>query len=116
MPLVKKAQALDPYQWGGFQVVFFLDHYRKGEYEQALARTHKMDPQFYRRSEAMAMANGQLGRKEEAQAAVHELLRIRPDFEQHAWEDTRNLDLSGELAERIIDGLRKAGLEIPDEG
>ena len=72
VPLVKKAKALDPYTPGSFQIVFFLDHFRKGEYEKALAQTQKMDPRFYRRSEAMAMAYGQLGRKEIGRASCRE--------------------------------------------
>jgi hypothetical protein len=59
-----------------------------------------------------AAALGQLDRREEGRNAVQTLLKLRPDFatvarhEYYKWLDDENV-------ESIIDGLRKAGLEMP---
>lgn len=72
-------------------------------------------PGFFWTPLAIASACGELGRTEEAAAAVRDLLAIDPDFASHArwliepWHKT-----SG-FVEPFIQGLRKAGLEIPDE-
>ena len=70
---------------------------------------------FFYAHAAMAAALGQLGQHEAAQKAVRDLLALRPDFaatvrpEYGKW-------YSPEEVEHLIDGLRKAGLEIPESG
>ncbi|HLX00242.1 MAG TPA: hypothetical protein VKR82_16495 [Candidatus Acidoferrales bacterium] len=59
----------------------------------------------------LAVCNGQLGELETARNAVRELLRIRPDF-LVAWREELCKWWDVELVEHLIDGLRKAGLEI----
>ncbi len=60
----------------------------------------------------MAAAYGQLGEREAAAEAVQELLQLRPDFAAMArhefakWWDP-------EYVEHLIEGLRKAGLDVP---
>ena len=72
-------------------------------------------PGFWRTQLLLAAANGQLGNRVAAGSAVQELLKIRPNFrdlprdELKKWHDE-------ELKERLLDGLRKAGLEIPESG
>ncbi len=54
---------------------------------------------------------GQLGRKAQARAAFAELLSLRPEFP----EDPRllhHVDLIDGFGDQVLDGLRKAGLEI----
>ena len=72
--LTKKAMALGPHYptWCHFHLSF--DHYRKGEYEQALAESLKIDmPELFWTQVFLAMNYGQLGRKQEAKAAVTKL-------------------------------------------
>jgi len=62
---------------------------------------------------ALAASYGQLGRIDEARAAVAEMLRIDPDLtlEKVKGEDLRvNPNFDPDFIERQIDGLRKAGL------
>jgi hypothetical protein len=53
-----------------------------------------------------------MGQRDAASKALRELLKLRPDFAAtvrkylHKWWDV-------EFAELVIDGLRKAGLEVP---
>jgi hypothetical protein len=59
----------------------------------------------------VAAALGQLGLKENAGAAVRELLTLNPDFATRARELMRPQLFSDENVEMLLDGLRKAGLE-----
>lgn len=68
-------------------------------------------PGFWRTQMALAAVHGQLGQVQAAANALRALLTIRPDFATVArtelgkwWEP--------DLVEHLIDGLRKAGLEI----
>jgi hypothetical protein len=66
----------------------------------------------------IAAAYGQLGRAEDAQPTVKHILELDPDFEATAranrWKFFRYQE---DLLDAFMDGLRKAGLNIPvDEG
>ncbi len=53
--------------------------------------------------------------REEARKALQELLAIRPDFAKTAREEFGRWFDDLAFIEHLIDGLRKAGLEIPDD-
>ncbi|MGA7752107.1 MAG: protein kinase [Candidatus Sulfotelmatobacter sp.] len=114
-PLSEKARRINPHHPGWYWFVPFYDAYRKGEYRAALEIALKVNmPGFWRAQAALAATYGQLGELELARNAVRELLSIRPDFastvraELEKWHYT-------ELVEHLLDGLRKAGLEIPTD-
>jgi adenylate cyclase len=66
---------------------------------------------FWRTNLALATAYGQLGQREAASNAVRELLAVGPDFPVVAREELAKW-WDPELIEHLIDGLRKAGLQI----
>ena len=63
----------------------------------------------------MAASYGQLGERDAASKALQALLQLRPDFAVTAREDIGKW-WDPDLVERLIDGWRKAGLEIADNG
>lgn len=65
---------------------------------------------------AIAWVRGHLGRRAEAEAAVRALLEFDPDFAAHERRSIESWHYASRLLERILAGLRKAGLEIPGEG
>ncbi len=112
--MVESAMQLNPNCPGYFYFARCWDNYRKGKYEEALeglAAAHM--PNYFHVPAIQAAALAQLGRREEAQKAIQALLVLRPDFaaaarrEYGKWYDSEHV-------EQVIDGLRKAGLEIPD--
>ena len=115
--LIKKAQALNPDHPGWYHNALAMNHYRQGEYDQAAAEFANINnPGWWHMHVGTAASYGQLGQKEAAQAAAKTLLDLKPDF----LSDPRNLycavrNFPDELCEHLIDGLRKAGLEIPPE-
>ena len=111
--LVERARQLNPHHPGWYWFVSFFDAYRKSDYRGALDIALKVNmPGFWRTYLALAAAYGQLGEREAARNAVRDLLAIRPDFAAVAREELGKW-WDPELIEHLIDGLRKAGLEIP---
>ena len=87
----------------------------KGEYKDALAMAEKMNmPGLWYMHAFLAAAYGQLGLTDQARASAATLVSLYPEFETVAREQFSKRLASGELVERLIFGLRKAGLNIPD--
>src|SRR5260370_9047207 len=63
----------------------------------------------------MASACGHLGRRTEAEAAVRDLLALDPEFAAHVRSNVESWHFASGLLEPLLEGLRKAGLEITDE-
>jgi tetratricopeptide (TPR) repeat protein len=114
--LIRKAQALNPYHPGWYHFPLAINHYRNGEYEQAAAAFTKINtPGWYQMHVGLAASYAQLGRKQEAEAAVKALLERKPDFLADPRHFYRTRNMSHDLGERLMDGLRKAGLDISPE-
>ncbi len=113
--LADKAIALSPTHPGWFHGAAVLDHYRKGEYEAALAAAKQFRvPGLFWRFVLLAMCYGQLGRVEEGRAACDELTGIVPDFAEQAWTHLTAWNFQEDFLQAVVEGLRKAGLSIPD--
>lgn len=111
--LVEKALQLNPNHPGWFWFPLFHNAYRKREYREALNHALKINmPGYYFTHLALAAAYGQLGELQAARKAAHELLALAPDFPQNA-RSALSVWLDPDLAEHYIEGLRKAGLDIP---
>jgi TolB-like protein len=113
--LAERATRLNPHHPGWYWFPLFFDAYRQRDYERALEIVLKVNmPGFWRTQFALAVVYGQLGEHEAARNAVRELLTIKPDFVAVGREELRKL-WDAELTEHLIEGLRKAGLEIAGE-
>lgn len=92
-------------------IVIFLDHYRKSEYEEALAQSKRINAfalAFV--SAAFASAAGQLARRNEALAAIKNLERDHPG--RRSAEEVRSMWSlwlhDDELIDRLLEGFEKA--------
>jgi TolB-like protein len=113
--LAERATRLNPHHPGWYWFPLFFDAYRQRDYERALEIVLKVDmPGFWRTQFALAVVCGQLGQQEAAHNAVRELLTIKPDFAVVGREELRKW-WDADLTEHLIEGLRKAGLEIAGE-
>jgi hypothetical protein len=68
-------------------------------------------PAFWRPHFALATAYAQLGERDAESNAVRQLLTMRPDLPVVARKELRKW-WDAELIQHLLDGLRKAGLEI----
>jgi adenylate cyclase len=112
LKLLKKGIKLNPYHPSWFHLAPFMDYYRRGEYENALAEALKFAyPELFWDPVMRAATLGQLGRQNEAKTAVSQLLKLEPDFATRGrWLIRRYVKVDS-LIDRIVEGLRKAGLD-----
>ncbi len=118
IPMVRRAIDLDPNHLGLLHSGLFVDHYRKKEYEEALAQAKRVNAfETALVSLSLASAAGQLGRADEARAALEALDRNHP--KHTTLEAVRSHWTSwlreNELIDRLIEGFEKAQalLEAP---
>ena len=112
--MVEKAMLLNPNYPGVLRFTAFIHAYSQEKYAEALEAAVRINmPGFFYAQAVLAAALGQLGQREAAHKAVQELLSLRPDFaavgrrEFAKWFESEDVD-------HLLDGLRKAGLEIPE--
>ena len=114
--LGEMARQLNPNHPPWYWALPFLDAYRRRDYEAARA----MMPKAYMPGQHFTLAlfaalRGQLGEREAAAETVRELLALKPDFASIARGLFEKWYLP-ELVEQLIDGLRKAGLDVDSDG
>ncbi len=110
--LSAQARQINPHHPGWYWFAPLFDAYRRSDYRSALDIALKVNmPGFWRTHFALAAAYGQLGEHEAARKALRELLAIRPDFAAVAREELGKW-WDPELIEHLIDGLRKAGMQV----
>ena len=116
LALSARAKQLNPNHPGWYWYANFYDSYRRGDYRGALSALLKADMRgHWGMHAALAAAYAQIGEIESARSALQELLKLRPDF---ATSGRRQLEewFNYEYVERFVEGLRKAGLSIPETG
>ena len=110
--MVEAAMQLNPHYPPVFRAPAFLNAYAEGKYAEALELAVRFNmPGFFHALALRAAALGQLGQREAGQQAVQELLALRPDFATSVRRDYGKW-WNSKTVEHLIDGLRKAGLEI----
>ena len=110
--LAAKARSLNPHYPGWYWFVPCFDAYRKGDYRLSLEFARKVNmPSLWRTSAVMAAVLGQLGEIESAHILLQTLLTQRPKFKAEA-RKILAVFWGPDLVEGLIEGLRKAGLEI----
>jgi len=110
--LAEKARHLNPHHPAWYWALPLLDAYRRGDYVTARTFVLKagMPGQFF--SQALfAAVYGQLGEREAAEGCVRDVLALKPDFPQIARGEFAKW-YPPELVERLLEGLRKAGLRV----
>jgi adenylate cyclase len=111
LTLMEKGMKLNPYHPSWFQLAPYMDHYRREEYEDAYAEALKFNcPELFWDPVMRAATLGQMGREREARTAVAELLKLEPDFAIRGRRLISHYVKVDDLADTIIEGLRKAGL------
>lgn len=76
----------------------------------------RLDPGNFWPHLHLAQAYAQLGRKEDAAAQIKKLREVYPNFAADARATWKAWNQTDEYTEMMLDGLRKAGLDIPDKG
>ncbi len=110
--LVEHAMQLNSHHLGWYWCAAAYNAYRNSDYRGALDIALKINTRgIWGAIVVLAAAHGQLGEREAAQAAVRELLALMPYFAPTARQECEKW-WEPQLVEHLLDGLRKAGLEI----
>jgi adenylate cyclase len=109
---IERAIRLSPHEPLAFYFanILALARYQQGRYDEAakIAQTGLGLRPFHALYLTLAACYGQLGRLEEARAALAEMRRLQPNNAEHRWE-IANPYLDPTHRSHFIDGLRKAG-------
>jgi len=115
--LVEKSMLLNPRHQRWLFISYVLDHYLKGEFAEALTNLHKMNlPQNYWVQAILAATYAELGEMARAEQTLKHVLTIRPSFVENPREPFATRRMPRELIEGLMDGLRKAGLDVKPIG
>jgi len=111
LTLLEKGMKLNPYHPSWFHLAPYMNDYRRGEYEKAFAEALKFNyPDLFWDPVMRAAALGQMGREQEASAALGQLLKLVPDFATRGRRLISRYVKIDDLVDKIIEGLQKAGL------
>ena len=110
--LLRKAQKLNPRHPNWYFVITTFDGYGKGQYEAALTEAQKINmPGFFLNYVMLGMIYGQMGRLDEAKAALEKLDALWPGFTmENARDFMGRIMPDADVREKVFGGLRKAGL------
>ncbi len=114
--LIHKAIALNPDILRSVYSPLSAYAYVQRDYDEALRWAVKIEiPPWWKTHALLAISYGQLGMQEEATQAVNDLLAVYPSYAENARREFRKYYWDETELEHVMDGLRKAGLDIPDE-
>jgi TolB-like protein len=115
LALVDRANARTKRQPRNCQLAIAIAHLRAGRAEEALLAAQAVDtPDWIAPHMIAAAAAGLSGHHDVAHAAAQRILEIDPGFEAEVRNDLNRWRYDGAYRERLIDGLRAAGLRIAD--
>ena len=113
--MIAEAVSLNPYHPGWWHFPTLIHDYIRGDYEGALVEAEKLGlADFYWSAAMFAAIYGQLDRDTKAAHALADLLALNPDFANRTRFYLGAFIFSEKVVEDLIVGLRKAGLEVPD--
>jgi TolB-like protein len=113
-PLIAEAFARNPATPSGYRIATFQYHYMHGDYQAALQEALQVKARFVMYGYlCAAAAYGQLGDKANAEAAVAQMLKIDPNYGDHVADDLAKRGMSPYIIRAIVEGLVKAGLQVP---
>jgi hypothetical protein len=111
-----KAKALNPQCPGWYQLGPAWNRLRQHDFEGSLAEAQLINiPGFSMYHGVLLSSLGHLERHDEAELERQNLVEAIPDFVETFWKDLEFWHLSEPHMDVYVEGLRKAGMNIPDK-
>jgi tetratricopeptide (TPR) repeat protein len=111
--LIQKASTLNPFTRAYSYYILCWNWLRQKEYEKAYLETLNFRlPSLFWDSALRAITLGHLGRLNEGKRNVEKILLLKPDFPVRGRALIRHFIKSEELVATLIEGLKKAGLNL----
>ncbi len=113
LELAARAKQLNPHHPGWYWYADFYHAHLQRDFRGAIACLLRANmPGHWGFHAGLAACHAQLGDRDAAGKALHELLSLRPNFAATVRAEFSKW-WTAEYAEHFIDGLRKAGLDVP---
>ena len=110
---VAKSMQLNPKHQSWLWQTWHLNHFLKGEYRESRDYALKMNlPNNYMVQASLTAAYAMNGEQEKAEENLKHVLELRPNYAEDPRLPFRTRGMPKELIESIMEGLRKAGLEV----
>jgi len=110
--LAERGLQLNPNLPGMYNYTAWHDAYGRKDYHRALDLALKLNtPDNFYQHAVLAMCYAQLGEMDAAHKALRQTLSLKPDYGKVA-RQLHGKWIQPELVEQLMEGLRKAGLEI----
>ena len=107
--IVRRSMELNPHHPGWYHFPQFFDHYRKREFDQALATAKRINmPEDFWMHAVTAAASGRLGLKEEANTALELLRSLMPEFRDELGPTLGLWILDAAVVEQVVEGVAEA--------
>ena len=111
--LIKRVIQLNPYYGLYVHYALWVDWVRRDDYEQAHLEALKFSrPSVFWEPLMKAATFAHLGRDEEGKQAVEALLKLKPDFPSRGRLLIGHYIKFEDIVQRVIEGLRKVGLNV----
>jgi adenylate cyclase len=114
LPLIRKAMRLDPYYPFTYLELLGSVYFQMGEYKKAVEAFKMLvvrEPHSIVGHRGLAIAYIRLGRKEQTQSEVAEVLRLFPEFSLEVYrKQAHGRDMDPAVVASDIEALREAGL------
>ena len=110
---VARSMKLNPRHQSWMHQVWHLDAYRQGNYRESRDLALKMNlPGNYMVQASLTAAYAMNGEQEKAEKTLARVLELRPDYADDPRAPFRARGMPADFIEQLMQGLRKAGLEV----
>ena len=110
---VSRAMLLNPKHQSWLHQIWHLDYFLKGDYQKSRDMALKMNlPNNYMVQASLTAAYAMNGEQEKAEQTLAHLLELRPDYADDPRAPFRSRGMPKELIDGLMQGLRRAGLEV----
>ncbi len=111
---VARSMQLNPKHQSWLWQTWHLDHFLRGEYKQSRDYALRMNlPNNYMVQASLTAAYAMNGEQAKAEATLARVLELRPNYGEDPRAPFRARGMPQELIEGLMEGLRKAGLDVP---
>lgn len=113
---VSRSMQLNPKHQSWLYQTWHLDYFLKGEYAKSRDMALKMNlPGNYMVQASLTAAYAMNGEQDKAEKTLKHLLELRPDYPEDPRAPFRARGMPRELVEGLMEGLRRAGLDVKPE-
>lgn len=111
---VQRAMLLNPMHQSWWYFIWQLHAYDQQQYQASIDYSHKVDlPNNYMVQSVLTSAYAMNGNMQRARQTLEHVLKLKPEYKDDPRQPFNARGMPAELIEKLMDGLRMTGLEIP---